>query len=67
MLITEKKTSSIKINIILSTAYQILLIVAPMITTPYIARVLGPDNLGIYGFTNSIQMFFSLFKPDIQG
>lgn len=52
---------SIKKNFILSTAYQLLLIVAPLVTAPYVARVLGPDRVGIYSATNSIQMYFSLF------
>ena len=30
-------------NIAISTVYQVLLIVLPLITAPYIARVIGPE------------------------
>lgn len=40
-------------NYVYNAAYQILAIVAPIITAPYLARVLGADNLGIYSYVNS--------------
>lgn len=40
-------------NYFYNAAYQILVIVAPIITAPYLARVLGADNLGIYSYVNS--------------
>lgn len=52
---------SIKKNYILNTLYQILTLVTPLITTPYISRVLGPDGVGAYSYTNSIVTIFSLF------
>lgn len=52
---------SIKKNYILNTLYQILTLVTPLITTPYISRVLGPDGVGIYSYTNSIVTIFALF------
>ena len=52
---------SLKKNIAISTVYQLLLIILPLITAPYIARVLGPDQSGIYDFTTSIQTYFSMF------
>lgn len=52
---------SIKKNIALSTMYQILTIITPFITAPYISRVLNPDGIGIYSYTQSIQMYFSMF------
>lgn len=55
------KEPSIKKNFILSTAYQILLMITPFITAPYISRVLGPDGVGIYSYTFSIQTYFALF------
>lgn len=33
----------------------------PLITVPYISRVLKPDGVGIYSFTNSIIQFFIMF------
>ena len=52
---------SLKKNIAISTVYQVLLIILPLITAPYIARVLGPEQSGIYDFTTSIQTYFSMF------
>lgn len=54
-------TPSIKKNIIISTLYQILSVVTPLITAPYISRVIGPSGIGAYSYTSSIQLYFSLF------
>ena len=55
------ETTSVKKNIVLSTAYQILIIITPFITSPYISRVLGAERIGIYSYTNSVHIYFSLF------
>lgn len=52
---------SIKKNYILNTAYQILNLASPLITAPYISRVLGAEGVGLYGFTFSFVSFFCLF------
>lgn len=52
---------SIKKNVIISTLYQILSVITPLITAPYISRVIGADGIGAYSYTSSIQMYFSLF------
>lgn len=52
---------SIKKNIIYSTLYQILTMITPLITAPYISRVLGADGVGIYSYTASIQTYFTMF------
>ena len=49
------------INYIFNLSYQILVIVLPLITTPYISRVLGPDGVGTYSYTTSITTYFILF------
>lgn len=55
------KTESIKKNYIYNTFYQILTLITPLITAPYISRVLGAEGVGIYSFTNSIATYFTLF------
>ena len=55
------KKKSIKKNYIYNMLYQILLILLPIITTPYLARRLGANGNGIYGFTVSIVTYFILF------
>ena len=41
-------------NYIYNVAYQILIILTPIITAPYLTRVLGASNLGIYSYVNSV-------------
>ena len=40
-------------NYLYNLAYQLLVILTPIITAPYLTRVLGADNLGIYGYISS--------------
>ena len=55
------KTKSIKKNYLYNLLYQILILILPIITTPYISRTLGSENIGIYSFTTSIVTYFMLF------
>lgn len=48
-------------NYLYNASYQIMLIVLPIITTPYVSRVLGANNVGTYSYTNSITQYFILF------
>ena len=52
---------NLKKNYLYNTAYQILAIVAPLITTPYVSRTLGVDGVGKYNYAYSIAYIFSLF------
>lgn len=52
---------SLKKNYFYNVLYQVLVIILPIITTPYISRVLGATNIGIYSFTLSITTYFILF------
>ena len=47
-------------NYLYNVVYQILLLLVPLITVPYIARVLGPELVGINSYTNSWMTFFML-------
>lgn len=55
------KNKSLKTNYIYNLIYQILIIILPLVTTPYISRVLGAENIGIYSYTLSITTYFVLF------
>ena len=55
----EKK--SIKKNYIYNLSYQMLLIITPLVTTPYLSRVLGADGIGSFSFAESIVSYFLLF------
>lgn len=52
---------SISKNYLYNLFYQILLIIMPLITTPYLSRVLGAEAIGIYSYTMSITTYFILF------
>ena len=47
-------------NYLYNVVYQVLLLIVPLITVPYISRVLGPDLVGINSYTNSWMTFFML-------
>lgn len=57
----SNKPVSIKKNYLYNTFYQILTMITPLITAPYISRVLGSSGVGIYSYTNSIVTYFTLF------
>lgn len=51
---------SIKTNFMFNTAYSVLNMVLPLITAPYLARVIGADGVGVYAYSFSIAQFFVL-------
>ena len=51
---------SITKNYIYNLIYQILVTIVPLITTPYLSRVLGAEKIGIYSYTLSITTYFIL-------
>lgn len=53
--------SSTKKNYIYSSLYQFLVLVLPLITTPYVSRIFGAENLGVYSYTNTIAQYFVIF------
>ena len=48
-------------NLIYNIFYQILIIILPLITAPYISRVLGSHNVGVYSYTQAFANYFYLF------
>lgn len=53
--------SSLRSNYIWNTSYQVVRIITPLITTPYLARALGSEPLGVYSYTYTIAMYFTYF------
>lgn len=47
-------------NYIYNTMYQVLVLIAPLITTPYVSRILGATGIGIYSYAQSIATYFVL-------
>ena len=53
--------ASVRKNFLWNASYQLLLVLAPLVTTPYLSRVLGPEQVGVYSYTYSITNYFVLF------
>ncbi len=51
---------SIKKNYVYNLFYQVLGIVVPLITTPYVSRALGAEKIGEYSYIASIASYFVL-------
>ena len=49
---------SITRNYIYNMVYQVLILILPLITTPYLSRVLGAEGVGIYSYTYAIVTYF---------
>lgn len=48
-------------NYIYNSIYQIIAIIIPIITSPYLTRVLGAGNLGVEGYVTSVcQIFYTI-------
>ncbi len=52
--------NSVKTNFIFQASYEILLMVLPLITSPYVSRRLGASNIGIYSYTFTVTYYFTL-------
>lgn len=48
-------------NYLYNLSYQILMVISPLITAPYISRVLHADGVGVYSYTFTLATAFSLF------
>ncbi len=58
--LSKKSETNVKKNYIYNLIYQVVAIILPIISTPYISKVLGAKNIGIYGYTLSISAYFVL-------
>lgn len=47
-------------NFIYNIIYQIFIYLIPLVSVPYVSRVLGVNNVGIYSYTYSIVYYFML-------
>ncbi len=55
------KEKNVKKNYIMNVAYQMLVIITPLLTAPYIARVLGANGIGVFSYVTAIAAFFIIF------
>ena len=52
---------SLKKNFLYQSLYQLLIILLPLALAPYVSRVLGAENIGVYSYTFSIATYFVYF------
>ena len=60
MSIEQKK--SLKLNMVLNAVRGVLSVLFPLITFPYVSRILGVENIGRYNYANSIISYFLLLS-----
>ena len=49
-----------KKNFVYNLVYQVLAMIIPILTAPYLARTLGAAGIGTYSYTHSIVYYFML-------
>ena len=55
-----KNNKSLGINAILNGLQSVLNLIFPLITFPYVSRILSVDGMGIYNFSNTYVGYFLL-------
>lgn len=56
----EEKKQNFKLNAIFNAIYQVLILIVPLITTPYISTIFSSDAIGSYSFGYSTTQYFVL-------
>ena len=56
-----EKKGNLKVNLVWQILYQIILIMVPLITTPYVSRILGADLIGDNSYVITIANYFVMF------
>lgn len=59
-MVPEKRVSVVK-NYLYSLSYQLLLLIVPLITMPYLARTLGIENQGTFSILYAVSSCFVMF------
>lgn len=53
--------SNLKKNIVYNFIYQLLILILPFVTAPYLSRTLGADGIGTFSFSYSMTLYFMYF------
>lgn len=54
--------SNLKKNIAYNFIYQVLILILPFVTAPYLSRTLGADGIGTFSFSHSMTLYFMYFS-----
>ena len=57
----DKMTSSLKLNFIMNAILTMSSFIFPLITFPYVSRILMPEGTGTVSFATSVVTYFALF------
>lgn len=57
-----ERHKSLKLNMVLNAIRSLLGVIFPIITFPYVSRVLGVENIGRYNYSSSIISYFLLLS-----
>ena len=55
------KIQSVKFNFVMNTILTVSAMIFPIITYPYVTKILGPQGIGTVSFANSVVTYFSMF------
>ncbi len=53
--------TSLKKNLVYNFIYQILILLLPLATAPYLSRVVMEEGVGVYSFSYSVALYFTYF------
>ena len=53
--------NTLRQNLIYNIIYQVVVVLAPLVVTPKLSRILGADYIGLKSFTFSIVYYFAIF------
>ncbi len=57
-----RDTPSVKLNFLYKMLYEVLVLLLPFITSPYVSRVIGAEGLGTYSYSHSVAYYFVLLS-----
>lgn len=60
--VKDKRMTNTITNYIYNVLYQLLAFILPLVTAPYIARVLGPEKIGCYSYSQACAYYFVILS-----
>ena len=57
----KNKVRSVKFNFIMNSILTASAMIFPIVTYPYVSRILQPSGIGTVSFANSVITYFSMF------